>query len=711
MSKKVALIHLFLCLSLCSNNLRATSASTSTSTSNRNHSTHRTSSDRELQELLALPLTKLASVKFLPSVSLLPTSYREIPGTATFIDESQLKNQGFRDLNQALEALVPGAYVVHDNFGLPMLGLRGETGNSRLLYVVNGLESRHITSRGTVTERDIPLLGDIQHIGVLSGPGGSIRGSGAITGVIDVTTHTGLTFSGTDIKLRQGFNEFLSTLEFRHGRRLGDNKGLFIYAGVAWQPGASRDSARLFSGRTGVTFDGREVSAGSPVPYQNPHLRENYEDQNKYKFHAQYDDESWSAWIRYVRGGIKNPIDTDLPLARVPPVPGHSADFPNGIQYFYQQATASLTRKIKLTEATRLEFNASYDVLDFAQNAPVNTFTSRSDREDHLISRNLIRWEPQNSNIKAAFGYEFRHNRIGMRSLEKGDRDHQAILIVSDKVEPWTILNHAILSEINWKPREDLAFFAGGRVDFHEHASTFLSPRLAITKDLKNNNSLQVMYSRAARFLTEDDVRALRFDYGHTRILPDKVDNLELTYEHNLTNEIHASVTPWINWRANGGSGNHEKGYRDMGVEGRLTYTSETFNATLLHNYGTTNRNFASTGSVFYRFPDHQSKLILEKKWGNGYQASSSLVVNWSFDRLKHELANLNITFSGDAYNTSALWNVGLSKQLGKDLYVRLDGYNLLALADDELSRRNFLRPGLFWTEPASMMLTLHKSY
>ena len=130
-----------------------------------------------------------------------------------------------------------------------------------------------------------------------------------------------------------------------------------------------------------------------------------------------------------------------------------------------------------------------------------------------------------------------------------------------------------------------------------------------------------------------------------------------------------------------------------------------------LHNYGTTNRNFASTGSVFYRFPDHQSKLILEKKWGNGYQASSSLVVNWSFDRLKHELANLNITFPGDAYNTSALWNVGLSKQLGKDLYVRLDGYNLLALADDELSRRNFLRPGVYWTEPASMMLTLHKSY
>ena len=96
MSKKVVLIHLFLCLSLCSNNLRATS----TSASNRNHSTYKTNSDRELQELLTLPLTKLASDKFLPSVTLMPTLYSEIHCTATFMDESQSKNQGLRDLNQ-----------------------------------------------------------------------------------------------------------------------------------------------------------------------------------------------------------------------------------------------------------------------------------------------------------------------------------------------------------------------------------------------------------------------------------------------------------------------------------------------------------------------------------------------------------------------------------------------------------------------------------
>ncbi|WP_165872515.1 TonB-dependent siderophore receptor [Nitrosomonas sp. Nm84] len=658
-----------------------------------------------------MPLTELSSVKFFPSVSLTPTSQKEIPGSVTLIQGNQLKNHGFRDLNQALEALVPGAYVVHDNFGVPNIGMRGEMGNSRLLYVVNGLESRHVAQRGTNTERDIPLLGDIQHIGVLSGPGGSIRGNGATTGLIDVTTHTGLSFSGTDINLRQGFNEFLSTLEFRHGRRLGDNRGLFIYAGVAWQPGVSRDSAHLFSGQSGMTFDGREVLAGSPVPYQNPHLRENYEDQNKYKFHAQYDDESWSAWIRYVRGGIKNPVDTALPLASASPVPGLSADFPNGIQYFYQQATASLTRKIKLNEATRLELNASYDMLDSAQNAPVSVFTSRSDREDHLVSRNLIRWEPQDSNIKAALGYEFRHNRLGMRSLEKGDRDHQAIMLTSGKVEPWTILNHGIFSEINWKPREDWAVFAGGRVDFHEHSSTSLSPRFAITKDLKHNNSLQVVYSRAVRFLTEDDIRDFRIAYGHVGALPDKVDNLELTYEHHPTDKIHATVTPWLNWRANSEGDHYNNGYRNAGIDATLRYTSDSFNVTLLHSYGTTDRNFASTARVFYRFPDHQSKLILDKKWGNGFQASSSLVVNWSFDRLKHELAKLNITVPDDAYDTSALWNVGLSKQLGRDLYVRLDGHNLLALADDELSRRNFLQPGLFWTEPASMMLTLQKGY
>lgn len=195
------------------------------------------------------------------------------------------------------------------------------------------------------------------------------------------------------------------------------------------------------------------------------------------------------------------------------------------------------------------------------------------------------------------------------------------------------------------------------------------------------------------------------------KILPDKVDNLELTYEHHLTDKVHTSIVPWINWRANSDGNTYHRDYRNMGVETKLSYTSESFNATLLHNYGTTDRNFASTGSIFYRFPDNQSKLILEKKWGNGFQASSTLIVNWSFDRLKHELAKLNITVPDDAYDTSALWNVGLSKQLSKDLHVRLDGYNLLALVDNELSRRNFLRPGLYWTEPASMMVTMQKGY
>ncbi|MCP5246115.1 MAG: TonB-dependent receptor plug domain-containing protein [Burkholderiales bacterium] len=665
-----------------------------------------------LQKLLALSLSDLSSIKTLQSISLTPTSEKEIPGSVTLIGAKRLDIHGFRDLNQALEVLVPGAHVVHDQFGMPVLGLRGEAARNRYLYVINGLESRNLSQRGTLTERDIPLLGDIQHIGVLNGAGGTVRGSGATSGLIDVTTYTGLTFSGTDVSLRQGFGEFLSTFEFRHGRRLDDNKGLFIYAGMAWQPGSSPHSAPFFSDQTGVTFDGREVFSGAPVPYQNPHLRENYEGQNKYKFHMQYDDESWTGWIRYVRGGIKNPVNTTLPLATESPTLDRNADFPDGIQYFYQQASTSLTRKIKLSDAATLELNASYDVLDFAQNAPVSVFTSHSDREDHLVSRNLIRWEPKNSSIKTAFGYEFRHNRLGQRSIEKGNRDHQAVLLVSKGIKPWSIFNHAILGEINWKPSEDWFFFAGGRVDFHEHAKTSFSPRLAIIKQLENNNTIKVVYSRAVRFLPEDDVRNFLNDIENTaKIIPDSVNNLEFTYQHQLTDKTDASVTPWWNWRTLSNFHSIFSRYQNMGVEARLSYTTKIFNGTLLHNYGATNRDATNFGQFFYSFPDNQSKLILEKQFRNGYQVSSSLVMNWSFQRIKEGLSAVGVAFPKDAYKTSVLWNIGLSRQFGKKLNVRIDGFNILALVDKELSRRNFLQPGAYWTEPASVMLTVRKSF
>lgn len=62
----------------------------------------------------------------------------------------------------------------------------------------------------------------------------------------------------------------------------------------------------------------------------------------------------------------------------------------------------------------------------------------------------------------------------------------------------------------------------------------------------------------------------------------DKVDNLELTYEHNLTNKIYASVTPWINWRTNSGGDHYLTGYRNMGVKAgfRLLRQNQVYTVT-----------------------------------------------------------------------------------------------------------------------------------
>ena len=55
-----------------------------------------------------------------------------------------------------------------------------------------------------MSERDLPMLTDINHIEVIRGPGSAMYGPGVISMVINIITENANTFQGTEVTGRFG---------------------------------------------------------------------------------------------------------------------------------------------------------------------------------------------------------------------------------------------------------------------------------------------------------------------------------------------------------------------------------------------------------------------------------------------------------------------------------------------------------------------------
>jgi len=103
---------------------------------------------------------------------------------------------------------------------------------------------------GVLSERDLPLLRDIHHIEVVRGPGSVLYGLGALFMVVNIITDNADTFQGFDVTSRFGVVDEFSGFEAKYGKQFDDGSGLFLYAGIAEQPGASPDDAEFTPGRS-----------------------------------------------------------------------------------------------------------------------------------------------------------------------------------------------------------------------------------------------------------------------------------------------------------------------------------------------------------------------------------------------------------------------------------------------------------------------------
>ena len=314
-----------------------------------------------MQRLEKLNLEELLQAKIAPPPSLTRTAKRLIPAAVTTITREQIDRSAARSLDELLEIYVPGLQIMFKDTGGHPLGFRGiiSDRNNKFLILVHGRIMNERTTSGAIPERFLSMLGDIEQIEVVRGPGSAIYGPGAIAGVVSITTYNGLSFEGTDVKVRQGFIEQFSSFEMRHGTKMSENSGLFVYYGIDTYQGANQDDASLIYSHTFLTDNGAgpQVRAQRPVSFNISNLRGAYRDNTRHKLHLHYTHGGLDSWFRYTRGGT----------TAVGRLPDHLTSPPESFLdagFGYQQFSVLTQYKQEISDSLRLSYRFSYDKLD-----------------------------------------------------------------------------------------------------------------------------------------------------------------------------------------------------------------------------------------------------------------------------------------------------------------------------------------------------------
>ena len=176
--------------------------------------------DMSLQELADLPVT---------SVSKKPESLADAAASIYVITNDAIRRSGARTLPEALR-LAPNlevAQISADSWAISARGSNAASAN-KLLVLIDGRIIYTPLFSGTFWDAQDVMLEDIDRIEVVSGPGGTLWGSNAVNGVINIITKKagdsqGLLASGGGGKLG-------ADVDARYGGELADGGRYRVYA-------------------------------------------------------------------------------------------------------------------------------------------------------------------------------------------------------------------------------------------------------------------------------------------------------------------------------------------------------------------------------------------------------------------------------------------------------------------------------------------------
>ena len=681
--------------------------------------------------LLDMSMEDLMKVEIVSTASLTKTQARLVPAAVTTITKEDIQGSGARSLDELLEIYVPNLQMVLHLWEPRHLGLRGSISDrdDKYLLLVNGRVMNERLHYGVIGERDLPLLQDINRIEVIRGPGSALYGAGALFMVINIITDNAETFQGLEVTSQWGVVDKFSGVETKWGKKLDDGSGLFLYAGIVNQSGASPKDAKFYPGRS-WTIDGTEISGADPL--YNPLLPNHnsaYLGLDRLKIHGQYQKNDLTFWTRYTRGGSNY-----YPFVACV---DHDSDGADPVQGSgYQQLTFCSNKKVRFSEQFDFDGSASFDIMDYERQQGSTIYASR---QDEIDLKGVFNWRPQEK-LSMALGGEYSHNQFGLQSIYRWELPPKAAPWGTNSTMPkWCTDTTSIFGEAQWRFAEKWSAFLGGRIDWHPFVrKEMVSPRLALIHELTEKDTLKAIVSDSVRASTAEDMKKA-FDQGNKSDYED-MRNYELQWQRQQTSSLLFGCSVFYNERHvvawdQGNSLVAPLGEMSIyGAEVEILYKTDKTSMGLSHGYSqlcdfkldnpSTDQFFTTEpygyGNDLAAWHDHITKFNVSHNVTKQLNVNGSVVIYWGSQGHKDYLAYTrdhqswdytegisNLRVGDPAY----FLNLGLGYTFNKYFKIAVHAYDVLGLLDESFNHRDYAFSGIqrssTMTVPPSASCTL----
>jgi iron complex outermembrane receptor protein len=158
-----------------------------------------------------------------------PEKLTEAASAIQVITNEDIRRSGATNVPEALR-LLPNLQVSQLSSSAWIISARGfnSTFSNKLLVMIDGRTVYTPLYGGVLWEQQNLLLEDVDHIEVVSGPGGSLWGANAVNGVINIITKNSKDTQGLFASALVG--DFLkNNIELRYGSKIGDKFSYRVY--------------------------------------------------------------------------------------------------------------------------------------------------------------------------------------------------------------------------------------------------------------------------------------------------------------------------------------------------------------------------------------------------------------------------------------------------------------------------------------------------
>jgi iron complex outermembrane receptor protein len=725
--------------------------------------------EEEATNFFEMSIEELMNVKVETSAALTKTSRRLTPFALTTITQEDIRRSQARSLYELLEMYVPNLQMIFTSEQPKALGLRGIISHrsDKFLLLVNGRIMNERMDSGVMTEVDLPMLTDIHHIDVIRGPSAALYGPGAESMTINIVTDNANTFQGEEITVRGGVIEKYATVEYKLGKKLGEDSGIFVYAGVSQYNGADAADSPTVLGTTAPFA--LETSGHYPslvwTPYQGgdkidtwfKNLNQMPFDKPKMKMYAEYTKGEFDIWARYTQGGQWIDFTQwNSELGEGDGFWGQRESSDEGITY--TQATVQASYDQEVSDDLSVKYVTSYDRITNENDIYTKAFYWKSFSEDELYGKILARWNPA-ENHSVAFGGEWTHNEFGKRF---GDTpiSNQPFAQYQDwgqwVVPRWNTDRPALLGEYQWNINDQFTLFLNSRVDWHPYTETMFSPRGVLVYTPNKKDTFKLMASRSVQ---TNSAAQMYIDHTwfNTKSPVEKLDALELRYERQHNDNLWFAGSVFLynvpdalgenqdNFPRtffplptdNGGTSSKTMGnVRSWGFELEAGYHKDKLKVDLSHSYtkllnmsdasaGVTWNQYSAApfgfGNDFAQWENHITKIRAEYGLSDKLIVNGTLCVLWGSPGGQDWAEYRHYLYAGDyesgfdkPFEPSAYLNLGAEYKWSKNTTLNVTGYNLLGLLDEDMNKRRVgfddQLPGHYRIQPVAIGASLtHK--